>query len=76
MLEPVDWLRRDQPVIEALNELLEEFPRYGSWKYSDMLKLKGTPWNHKRTYRVYCKLGFNLPRKAKKRVPGRALSVV
>jgi hypothetical protein len=76
MLESVDWLRREQPVINALNDLLEEFLRSGFWKYSDTLKLKGTPWNHKRIYRVHCNLGFNLPRKAKKRLPGRALSVV
>jgi putative transposase len=58
-------------VIDALNELLEEFPRSGIWKFSDTLKLRGAPWNHKRIYRVYCNLGLNLPRKTKKRVPER-----
>jgi len=58
-------------VIDAINELLEEFPRSGFWKYADTLKLRGAPWNHKRIYRVYSNLGLNLPRKEKKRVPER-----
>lgn len=58
-------------MIDALNELLEEFPRSGIWKFADTLRLRGAPWNHKRIYRVYCNLGLNLPRKTKKRVPER-----
>jgi len=68
---PVDWMKRDKPVIDALNALTEEFPRLGFWKYRDILVRRGHPWNHKRVYRVYCALGLNQPRRTKRRLPER-----
>lgn len=67
----VDWVRRDAPVVRALNGLLEEFPRSGFWKYDGILSRRGFPWNHKRLYRVYCDLGLNQPRRKKRRLPER-----
>jgi len=69
--EPTDWLKRDSAVIEALNDLTEEFPRLGFWKYVGVLSARGYPWNHKRIYRVYCQLGLNQPRRTKRRLPER-----
>lgn len=63
--------RDDAPVIEALNTLAANHPREGFWLYRKRLRQDGCPWNHKRLYRVYCAMGLNLPRRAKKRLPAR-----
>jgi len=63
--------RRDQPVIDVLNEVVEKCPRWGFWKCYDRLRLDGHRWNHKRVWRVYCEMKLNLPRCAKKRLPQR-----
>lgn len=57
---PMDWVKRDAEVIEALNELVEMHPRWGFWKYVERLRVLGHGWNHKRIYRVYCGLGLPL----------------
>ena len=62
-------MQRDKPIIDALDTLIEEFPRLGFWKYHDILAQRGSPWNHKRIYRVYCTLGLNQPRRTKRRLP-------
>jgi putative transposase len=67
----VDWARRDAPVIAALTTLVAAKSRWGFWKCCDRLQLDGHPWNHKRLWRVYCQLRLNLPRRTKKRLPGR-----
>ncbi len=67
----VDWRERDAPVIDALNQVLERRPRWGFWTCFDHLRFKGFEWNHKKVHRVYCKMGLNLKRRTKKRVPGR-----
>jgi hypothetical protein len=38
--EPVDWLKRNHALIEALNDLTEEFPCLGFWKYVDLLSAR------------------------------------
>lgn len=63
--------RRDQPVIDALNKLVEKCPRWGFWMCFDRLRLDGHRWNHKRVWRVYCEMKLNLPRRKKKRLPTR-----
>jgi len=63
---------QDGEVIDALNRLAEQHPRLGFGKYFPLLRKQGHPWNHKRVYRVYCALGFNLKRRTRKRLPSRA----
>jgi len=64
-------LNKDDPVIDALNELAAEHSSWGFDKMFPYLRRQGKPWNHKRVYRVYKKLGLNLKRKCKKRLPTR-----
>lgn len=61
----------DLLVIEALLQLAERYPRYGSGKLFAVVRRHGYRWNHKRVYRVYCLLKLNLRRKGKKRLPSR-----
>ncbi len=67
----VDWQVRDAEVIDALNQLGDDFPRLGYWKYVGLLKNQGRGWNHKRIYRVYCAMKLNHPRRTKRRLPVR-----
>lgn len=59
---------RDAPVVEALNAVVAKHGRWGFWKCHDRLRLNGHQWNHKRTWRIYCQMKLNLPRRAKKRL--------
>ena len=68
---PRDRAQRDVAVIDTLNELVAKHPRWGFWKCYDRLRLDGCRWNHKRLHRVYCAMGLNLPRRTKRRLPGR-----
>ena len=61
-------------MIEALNAIVGEHPRWGFWKCFDRLRLQGRPWNHKRVHRVYCQMKLNLPRRTRRRVPKRIAS--
>lgn len=69
--QPRDRRPDDEPVIEALNRLLDKNPRWGFWMCFDRLRLLGHRWNHKRVYRVYLAMKLNLPRRTKRRVPTR-----
>ena len=57
--------------MEALNGLVEKYPRWGFWKCYDRLRLLGHRWNHKRVHRVYKAMNLNLPRRKKRRLPQR-----
>ena len=59
---------RDEPVIEAFNERVAKPGRWGFWKCHERLRPNGHRWNHKRTWRVYCAMRLNLPRRARKRL--------
>ena len=61
--------RRDEPVIQALTELAERYPRYGFKKLFQLLRRQGNRWNHKRVHRIYCLLKLNFRRKGKQRLP-------
>lgn len=41
---------RDQPVIDALQKLVERYPRYGFGKIFPILCREGHGWNHKRVH--------------------------
>lgn len=61
----------DQVLEQALLKLAARKPRWGFRKMVDYLKQHGLCWNHKRIYRVYCRLRLNLRVKPKKRLPAR-----
>lgn len=61
-------LTRDEAVVAALNAVVARHGRWGFWKCHDRLRLDGHVWNHKRTWRVYCAMKLNLPRRTRKRL--------
>jgi len=63
--------KQDDAVINALNRLVARHPAIGFWQAYHRLRLAGRPWNHKRVYRIYTRLGLNIRRRAKKRRPTR-----
>ena len=65
--EEVD--KRDAPVIEALNKLIEKHNRWGFWMCFHRLRNLGHRWNHKRVWRVYKAMKLNQKRRTKKRLP-------
>ena len=54
-----------------LQELSEKLPTKGFWEYYGRIRNEGLKWNHKRIKRVYNKLGLNLRRRKKRRLPAR-----
>ena len=62
--------------IDALQAVVEQYPRWGFWKCYDRLRLDGHPWNHKRVHRVYVDLRLNLKRRTRRRVPARFRQVL
>lgn len=63
--------KHDRVLIKVLRGLSEKYPTYGFRKMFHLLRNQGYNWNHKKVYRVYCALGLNLKRKAKRRLPAR-----
>lgn len=68
---PRNWRIADATVIDALNEQLKKSPRAGFWKCYRRIRRAGHGFNHKRVYRVYCQMGLNLRRRAKRVLPKR-----
>ena len=62
---------KDMPVIEAIQDIVEDFPGWGFPKIYKKLRRQGHGWNHKRVHRVYCLLKLNKRRKGKRRLPPR-----
>ena len=69
--KPKDWREADSAVIDAINQILAKVPRAGFWKCYGRMRRRGYRFNHKRVYRVYCRLGLNLPRRVKRKLPKR-----
>jgi len=62
--------RESDAKIEGYLKLLAQ--NHKRWGFNKMrLKAKSDekPWNHKRVYRIYCKLGLNIRIKPRKRIP-------
>lgn len=62
----------DDELIDELQKLVEKHPGIGFWQCYHRLRGRGFTYNHKRVYRVYTKLGLNIRRRARKRLPARA----
>lgn len=69
--KPKNWREADSAVIDAINQVLAKTPRAGFWKCHGRLRRSGHSFNHKRVYRVYCRMGLNLPRRVKRKLPKR-----
>ncbi len=73
-----DRSEADAEIVAALNELIAVELRWGFWKCFDRLRQMGKRWNHKKVYRVYCRLRLNQKRRAKRRLiprPRQALDI-
>jgi putative transposase len=63
---------KDDTAVESkLRELADALPTRGFGVYFGRIRGEGLVWNHKRVKRVYNKLGLNLRRKRKRRLPAR-----
>ena len=64
--------KKDDTELEVLlGELADQLPSRGLDEYYGRLRSRGYPYGRKRVLRVYRKLGLQLRRKRKKRVPSR-----
>jgi len=67
----------DGEIKAYLLSLALEHKRWGFEKMMQKAKLDTKPWNHKRVYRIYCKLKLNIRVKPRKRLPkGESRSLV
>jgi len=64
-------IKDDSLVEEKLRALSIRFPTKGFADYFSRIRNEGKTWNHKRVKRVYVKLGLNIRRKIKRRLPHR-----
>ena len=61
----------EKRLLEAIEELVREYPRFGSRKVTDFLRLAGWAVNYKRIHRLWKREGYRVPKaKKKKRVVG------
>jgi putative transposase len=61
----------DTEVINRLNELAEQLPTRGFYKYYEIIRLEGKVWGRRRVLRVYREMKLKLRRKHKRRLPAR-----
>jgi len=63
--------KKDDTVIEKLQQMVDKRPMEGFWKIHLRLRKEGLGWNHKRVYRIYKLLNFHKKRKGKRRLAPR-----
>lgn len=68
---PRNWREADAAVIDLLNGQIKKSPRAGFWKCYKRIRRQGFEFNHKRVYRIYCRMGLNLRRRTKRVLPKR-----
>lgn len=61
----------DTTIKTEIRKILEKHPDHGFWICFKTLRKQGRQWNHKRVYRIYCELGYNITRHKKKKLPPR-----
>lgn len=61
----------DEKLVDILNRLSSLHPRNGFKKLYLRIRNLGYKYNHKKVYRLYKKLGLNIRRNTKKRLPAR-----
>lgn len=61
----------DTAIIQGLGQLTEKHPAIGVWQCHYRLRILGHHWNFKRVYRVYTRMGLNIRRRSRKRLPAR-----
>jgi len=64
-------VKDDSEVMTKLLEMAALRPKEGQDKMHQRLRLEGYNWNRKPIRRVYLKLGLNIRRRSKKRIPAR-----
>jgi putative transposase len=62
--------RNDQPVVNAVLEIANQYPRYGCPTITKMLR-RSHPWNHKRIERIYSRLELRWRKRGRRRIPTR-----
>ena len=58
--QPLDWRKKDQVVIDAIQSVLAKSPQSGFWKCYFRLRFQGYSFNHKRVYRVLLSIRIEL----------------
>jgi len=60
-----DWAVKDAPVIDTLNEIIDQRSRWGFRKFFTRMRKDGKTRNHKKVHRAYCDMKLNLQRRTK-----------
>lgn len=64
-------VKDDNAIEKQLTDLIKKHPVIGFWQCYHRLRKAGHQWNHKRVRRVYRRIGLNIRRKVKYRLPER-----
>ncbi len=74
--QQVDSRKKGRVVIDTIQSVLAKSPQSGFWKCYFRLRFQGYPFNHKRVYHIYCRLGLNRKRRVKKVLPKRKKTLI
>ena len=62
---------KNEPVREQLSLLIGKHPAIGFWQCYYRIRRMNHIWNHKRIYNEYTRMGLNIRRRQRKRLPAR-----